>query len=299
MLHLEWNGNVYKLTVGEYDAGVGRSPVRLRVTRMEQKRRSIRCKRCAEKEEPTMNYVNDRFCELVQLPRNRQAILAMKKDVDDFLPSFCDSPAKLSRWGHHYFCDDDGGRLIFDLNSPHSHRCEICGKVYSNDVQDGVWVTFYRNRAVVLALVSAAVYKATGETKYRDYALQVIDFYAAHYHEFVLHNKENKIFDSYETMKWGCGMMPQGLNEAIVAIRFIQTIEILRPELEQEWLENVHRKLFREMFRLLAPQAVEIHNISCWSLAAIGVMGLAMKDQEMIDYAFTSPFYTGVSWPRV
>ena len=238
-----------------------------------------------------MNYVNDRFCELVQLPRNRQAILAMKKDVDDFLPSFCDSPAKLSRWGHHYFCDDDGGRLIFDLNSPHSHRCEICGKVYSNDVQDGVWVTFYRNRAVVLALVSAAVYKATGETKYRDYALQVIDFYAAHYHEFVLHNKENKIFDSYETMKWGCGkMMPQGLNEAIVAIRFIQTIEILRPELEQEWLENVHRKLFREMFRLLAPQAVEIHNISCWSLAAIGVMGLAMKDQEMIDYAFTSPF---------
>lgn len=36
-----------------------------------------------------------------------------------------------------------------------------------------------------------------------DYALQVIDFYAAHYHEFVLHNKENKIFDSYETMKWG------------------------------------------------------------------------------------------------
>lgn len=49
-------------------------------------------------------------------------------------------------------------------------------------------------------------------------------------------------------------MMPQGLNEAIVAIRFIQTIEILRPELEQEWLENVHRKLFREMFRLLAPR---------------------------------------------
>lgn len=33
-----------------------------------------------------MNYVNDRFCELVQLPRNRQAILAMKKDVDDFRP---------------------------------------------------------------------------------------------------------------------------------------------------------------------------------------------------------------------
>lgn len=238
-----------------------------------------------------MNYVNDRFCELIQTPQNRKAIEVMKRDIDAFMPSFSDSPAKLSRWGHHYFCDDDGGRLIFDLESPHSHRCEICGKMYSNEVQDGVWVTFYRNRAVVLALVSATVYKATGEKKYRDYALQVIDFYAVHYHEFVLHNKENVICDTYETMKWGCGkMMPQGLNEAIVAIRFIQTIEILRPELDQAWLDYVHQKLFREVFRLLAPQAVAVHNISCWSLAAIGVMGLAMKDQEMIDYAFNSPF---------
>ena len=79
--------------------------------------------------------------------------------------------------------------------------------------------------------------------------------------------------------------MPQGLNEAIVAIRFIQTIEILRDELDSAWLERIHQKLFREMFRLMAPQAVAIHNISCWSLSAIGVMGLAMHDQEMIDYA--------------
>ncbi len=40
----------------------------------------------------------------------------------------------------------------------------------------------------------------------------------------------------------------------------------------------------------MAPQAVAIHNISCWSLSAIGVMGLAMHDQEMIDYAFKSQF---------
>ena len=54
-------------------------------------------------------------------------------------------------------------------------------------------------------------------------------------------------------------MMPQGLNEAIVAIRFIQTIEILRDELDSAWLERIHQKLFREMFRLMAPQAVAIH----------------------------------------
>ena len=102
-----------------------------------------------------MNYVNDRFQELMGLEMNQKALEVMKKDVDAFMPGFSDSPEKLSRWGHHYFCDDDGGRLIFDLNSPKEHRCVDCGKVYRDETQNGVWITFYRNRAVVMTLVSA------------------------------------------------------------------------------------------------------------------------------------------------
>lgn len=237
-----------------------------------------------------MEYVNARFRELMlEVPQNLKTIEAMKADVDAVLPDFYDDPARLSRWGHYYFCDTDGGRLIFDLKSPTKHRCEVCGRVYENEIFDGVWTTFYRNRVVVLAQVSALIYKATGDEKYRDYALKVIDFYTEHYHLFVLHNKENVIGRSYDDMKWGCGkIMPQNLNEAIVAIRFVQTIEILRDTLSPEWLQNVHRKLFREIFFLLRPQVVEIHNISCWCLAAIGVMGLAFSDQEMIRFAFES-----------
>lgn len=239
-----------------------------------------------------MNYVNENFDRLINsVEENRKIIEAMRADVDGFMPDFTDSPERLSRWGHYYFCDDDGGRLIFDLNSPKKHRCEVCGKVYENEILDGVWTYFYRNRAVVMALVSAVVYKATKEKRYFDYAVQVMDFYASHYQEFVLHNKENDICDSYDTMSWGCGkMMPQGLNESIVAIRFVQTIEILKEELSAEWLDMVHRKMFKEMFHLLAPQATRIHNISCWNLSAIGVMGLAFGDQEMIDFTFNSEY---------
>lgn len=239
-----------------------------------------------------MNYVNENFDRLIHsAEENRQTIEALKADVDAFMPGFSDSPDRLSRWGHYYFCDEDGGRLIFDLNSPKEHRCQVCGRVYRNEILDGVWTYCYRNRAVVMALVSAVVYRATKEKKYFDYAVRVMDFYASHYCEFPLHNKENVICDSYETMQWGCGrMMPQGLNESIVAIRFVQTIEILREELDQEWLDMVHQKMFKEMFRLLAPQATRIHNISCWNLSAIGVMGLAFHDQEMLDFTFGSEY---------
>lgn len=239
-----------------------------------------------------MKYVNDKFHELMNsVAENKALIAGMKKDVDEFLPDFSDSPERLSRWGHYFFCDDDGGRLVFDLHSPHKHTCEVCGKSYEGEIFDGVWVYFYRNKAVVMALVSAVVYKATGEKKYFDYAVEVMKFYAEHYLEFALHNKENLPADSYDTMPWGCGkMMPQGLNESIVAIRFVQTIEILREELSQEFLDLVYQKMFREMFRLLAPQATRIHNIACWNLSAIGVMGLAFDDREMIDFAFDSEY---------
>ena len=238
-----------------------------------------------------MKYVNDHFKRLMLAsPVNQSVLEHMKQDVDAFLPQFSDRVSSLSRCGHYYFCDEDGGRLIFDPKQPHRHQCSICGKVYRNDVLDGVWITFYRNRAVVLAQVSALIYCVTGEEKYRRYALNVIEFYAAHYTEFPLHNKENVMGSSYDDMKWGCGrIMPQNLNEAIVAIRFIATIEMLRDTLDDNWIAWVHQMLFREIFCLLCPQVREIHNISCWCLAAIGIMGLSLHDEEMIRFAFESP----------
>ncbi len=237
-----------------------------------------------------MKYVNEHFCEYMRKPENARVLDRMRADVDEFMPGFSDSPDKLSGWGHAYFCNEDGGRLIFDLNSPHRHRCTVCGKEFEDEYLDRVWTTFYRNRAVTMTMVSAMVYRVTGERSYYDYAVNVIDWYAENYHLFPLHNKEDQIFDSIGEMKWGCGrVMPQNLNEAIIAIRFIDTIEILREELDPSWLEKLHRKLFCPIYELLRPQVTQIHNISAWEIAAIGVMGLALDDREMRDFAFTGP----------
>ncbi len=243
-----------------------------------------------------MDYVNARFFEEMRsVPENREMLQKMQSQVDAFMQSFSDSPERISRWGHYYFCEEDGGRLIFDLSSPHAHRCEVCGKVFQSEILDGVWTYFYRNRAVVMGLVSAAVYRACRQQKYLDYAKQILEFYADTYAQYPLHNKENGVYDSLETMAWGCGkMMPQGLNESIVAIRFAQTVEMLKPDLEPAFLDKIYRKLYREMFHLLAPQVRNVHNISVWNLSAIGVMGLQMQDPEMIDFAFHSRYNISV-----
>jgi hypothetical protein len=215
----------------------------------------------------------------------------MKTEVDTFCSNFSDDPSNISRWGHNYFCQKDGGLLIYNTSSPTAHKCEICGEVYSNELLNGVWTYMYRNDAIVKAWMSAFLYKITKETSYLDNVKNIIGFYADHYLEFKLHNKEGEEFDSLEEMSWGCGrIMPQGLNESLLIIRIINALELVKDDLDSEFMNHVKTSIFEEAFKLLKPQVVKIHNISFWSNSCIGVMGLFCENKEMIDFAFESEF---------
>ncbi|HEY8395480.1 MAG TPA: hypothetical protein VIK96_01745, partial [Bacilli bacterium] len=170
-----------------------------------------------------MKYLNENFQKLINTsPKLIPAKLKMVEEVKTFYKNFHDDPKLLSQWGHNYFCDIDGGRLIYDPKSPHAHVCEICHRKYQSEVYDGVWVYFYRNEAVLTMLKAAALYKATGDKTYLEILKNLIGFYAENYRKFQLHDKSGNVYEDYETMKWGCGrILPQGLNEAIITTRMI------------------------------------------------------------------------------
>ncbi len=239
-----------------------------------------------------MKYLNENFKEAInKYPKYKDMINNMKKEVDNFIKDFKDDPNVNSEWGHYYFCNNDGGRLIFDLNKPHTHVCEVCNKQFTSEIYDGVWVYFYRNTAILTAWKAACLYKALDDKKYLDVVKTIIGFYASNYKKFRIHNKEREVFSSYEEMKWGCGrILPQGLNESIIAIRMINALEIIKDDLDTTFLDDVYNNMFREMYYLLSPQVESIHNIRCWNNSAIGVIGLFFNDQEMIDFAFNGKF---------
>ncbi|WP_461207095.1 heparinase II/III domain-containing protein [Clostridium sp. DL1XJH146] len=215
----------------------------------------------------------------------------LKEEVDDFFSNFNDSPDKISRWGHHYFCKEDGGLLIYNDKTPNEHICSICGKKYSNDLLNGVWVCMYRNQGVVNTWKSALVYKYTGDRKYLDNVITFTDFYSDNYLKFKLHNKEGNEYESLEEMAWGCSrIMPQSLNESIFIIRLINALEIVKEDLSSDYITKIEKSFFAEAFKMFKPQVDKIHNISCWLNSSIGVMGLFLDNKEMIDFTFKGDF---------
>lgn len=239
-----------------------------------------------------MKYFNKKdFIDSVsKKPIYQEMLKQMKLEVDNFFKEFKDRPNLISNWGHHYFCKDDGGVLIFNLNKPHDHECSICHKKYQSELLDNVWVYYYRNNVCINAWKSALVYHITKDKKYLNNIKFLIDFYSKNYLKFKLHNKENKFFNSIEEMEWGCGrIMPQGLNESIWLIRMFNAFEIVKAELDLNDL-NLINNLATNAFEVLKPQVNKIHNISCWCNSCIANMGLFTNNYEMINFSFNSEY---------
>ena len=239
-----------------------------------------------------MNFLNNNFKNTIDNNKEyKNVINEFKKDVNNFIGNFHDTPYTRSNWGHQYFCNNDGGRLIFDLNKPKEHVCSVCNKVYKGQPYDGVWTYMYRNEAIVEALKSATVYAYTKDEKYQLITMEIIGFYSDNYDKFVIHNKEGLEFEDYESMYWGCGkIMPQGLNESIIAIRIIQALELIQEDKLYNFINSVKKNLLYPMIDLLTPQVNMIHNIRVWNIAAIGSIALYCNDFKIYDWCYNSEF---------
>lgn len=218
-------------------------------------------------------------------------LTAMKQETECFMERFKDDPRFLSGWGHGYFCNEDGGRLIYDINKPYEHKCSICGKVYSEFIYDSYFITMFRNDAVVTAMKAALLYAVYAEEKYLTFVKTIVGFYSDNYEHFAVHAKEKINCNLNEDVGGAGKIMPQGLNEAIVAIRFIIALELVKDSLDTTWIQEVKEKLFAPMVKLLLPQKMHIHNIPVWINSAIGSMGLFFQEEEWVKEATKNPYH--------
>lgn len=215
---------------------------------------------------------------------------SMESEVQYFFGSFRDDYTHLSGWGHQYFCHEDGGKLIFDMENPHEHKCEICGRVYTGEKYDNIWTYFYRNEAALAIWKCAAIFKIRKDAKYLRILESILGFYAENYTRFTIHVKDKVNVDINLDVGGAGRLMPQGLNEAIVITRIINALEMVKEDLEPVFMQMVKERFLKEAAALLKPQVNQIHNIPTWKNCALGIIGFFCRDQELLDFVFNSEF---------
>lgn len=204
---------------------------------------------------------------------------------------FNDNYELLSGWIHDYYCDKDGSGLIFDINNSNYFECPLCHYKYTDEKRKRAWVTKCRYKIFDKLEKYATNYSLNKNKKHLKYIEEVLEYYSLNYNKFSMHDKTGKIFNNYANVSNKCGKITaQGLNEAMIAIQIINCIENVGKYIKRDIKQNVFNSLFPQIYELLKPQINRIHNIACYEMCAIGMMGILSNNINMINYAFDSKY---------
>ena len=128
---------------------------------------------------------------------------------------------------------------------------------------------------------AGALYRLTGEEKYAAFVRDGLLEYAANYQTWPRHPTDR----SYATGRifWQC------LNDANWLVYVSQAYDDIYDWLEPEVRDRLNNELFRPAADFLSienPQFFNrIHNHSTWGNAAVGMIGLVMEDEELVQRA--------------
>lgn len=204
--------------------------------------------------------------------------------------TFNDNYEWMSGWIHDYYCDKDGAELIFDLNNSEYFECPICNCKYTDEKRKRAWITKYRYKLFKLLENYSKQYLENKNEEILTYIEDALNYYSLNYDKFVIHNKNGEVFDNINNSN-RCGRITaQGLNEAMISIQVVNCINNINSYIDNNTKKNVFNLLFSPVCELLKSQIDRIHNICCYEICAIAMMGITSNNKEMLEFAFNSPY---------
>ena len=226
--------------------------------------------------------------------REAPAFAAAMQDLHDEAAAALASPlrpvARNGGYYHSYFCPDDAAELIFEEDSPTSHRCPVCGRVWSGQPFDDSWLWTANRRMAQRAYRLALLWRLEGNRTHLDAARRILTEYAAIYPD--VHSPRNDPSVGKITYS--------ALDESVWAIPIAWACHWIWPGVVDD------RDLLRT--RLLEPAAAHIesqrtpriHNYENWLNAALATLGTALGDEALVrtviddTYGLTDQLARGV-----
>ena len=187
-------------------------------------------------------------------------------------------PDRQAGYYHDYFCPDHAVQLVFDLDAPTVHRCPHDGRLFSGEPYDSARDWFVNNRLSEGARALGLLWTLTRDRRYLNKAEEILMRYAQRY---VTYPPAPSLHPANPgKVTWSC------LDESVWAIAVTWTFDLIRDAVSQTAAGEIERRLLRPAAEVIAEHMYRnIHNVACWNIAAIGTIGLALGDEDLIRFA--------------
>lgn len=140
------------------------------------------------------------------------------------------------------------------------------------------WVAYMRQRNVAHTLTAARLYRLTGDLKMLDWALQQLDFYAAHYEQWPL-----------RTFNGRGRMFRHGLDEAYAVFPLVDAMRLLRDSAGSARVSQWHEQILAPMAKNLQTVTSPMTNVALWHAAAVAAIAMQIGDAGLLDHALHGP----------
>jgi hypothetical protein len=213
--------------------------------------------------------------------RRYQAIV---RDTDEWLRRPLAIPDKNAegKWLGLYICPADSTGLIYDPHEPHRHTCPKCGEVHTGGVYDQTWRAYQHAKIAGAAEDLALRYAVGGEVRYAEAAAAILCEYADRY-------------DAYPIEQFS-KVGSQTLEDGFFALHVASAYDLILDSgaLDGQRRRHVEEDLLLPTARLIGSVDADIHeplpsNWQALCTAAIGVIGFALRDEEIVDFAINGP----------
>ena len=194
----------------------------------------------------------------------------VKPNADRWLDRTVEIPERGGHY-HHFFCDD-GTRLDWpaeNLACADGYSCPSCGRVYEGDKFDAAVRWHAHNELAVAAFDLGLAYRIEQDDRYARKAAEILTGYA-------------RAYPGPHTSGGEGGILLQSLCESVWAMPISGAYDLVC-----ETLSDDERSAVEGMLRTVARGLMQCGvdgNWGSWHLSAVGTIGYAIRDEQLVDY---------------
>jgi hypothetical protein len=219
-----------------------------------------------------------------------QMLAAVRARADAWRAQPTDVPKLAGGWLHDYACPEHWCALTFDPATPHAHQCPVGGETHHGEKLDAAWRVLEHRRLANRARDLALVFALTDERAYAGAAGTLLTQYAQNYCNYA---------GAEHAPAWMIKgrAFQQALTEAIWAVPLAHAYDLVRTTLTPEQDTLIINALLRPLVGTLTTAQDDLlqqperlkSNYNAWFIAALGLLGYALRDPLLIERVLDGP----------